>query len=59
MCRLWQTRIGFGGPWQKGKRTGQMSLFMVFRLYYDDYSQAADDPSDGSILFDSWWWIGY
>jgi hypothetical protein len=56
MCRLWQTRIGFGGPWMKGKMQGQMSLFTVYRLEYDTYEQY--DPSYGYVIFNSLDWIG-
>lgn len=59
MCRLCQTRIGFGGPWQKGKAIGQLPLFMVYRLEYDDYNQSNDNPSMGIVLFNSMDWIGY
>ncbi len=59
MCRLWQTRIGFGGPWQRGRKIGQLPLFMVYRLYYQDYQTPNDYPDMGIVLFSSVDWIGY
>jgi hypothetical protein len=47
-------RFGFGGPWQRGKKTGQMSLFMIW-----DEEWFEGDVDFARVVFNSKNWIGF
>jgi hypothetical protein len=46
-------RFGFGGPWMKGKKTGQMSLFMVW-----DEEWYEGEVVHAWVIFDSRRFVG-
>ena len=46
-------RFGFGGPWMKGKKLGQLSLFMICDEEWID-----GDVIFANVVFNSKDWIG-
>lgn len=45
---------GFGGPWMKGKKSGQLSLFMIWDEQWEN-----DEVVFAWVIFNSRDWIGF
>jgi hypothetical protein len=54
MKREIRRRWGFGGPWMRGRKIGQLALFMIWEEEWVD-----GEVSFAWVIFNSRDWVGF